>query len=115
MGCAHPRDLGLIPSEEASKIMGIGIENDWNHALDENLSMVKGVRGADCGRCCLGQSGDPWAPGGECFAPYPKDCARPRDLVLLQSEITLKIIGTHLGHSLLHRERGAKHSPPGAS
>ena len=70
MGCAHPLDLVLIPSERKSKIMGTRIENDWNHGLDEKLSLVKGVTGLDCGGWGLGQSGGPWAPGGKCFAPF---------------------------------------------
>ena len=50
MCCAHPRNLGLIQSERATKIMGVRIENDWNHALDRKLSLVKEVTGVDCGR-----------------------------------------------------------------
>ena len=58
----------MIPSERTSKTMGTHVENDWNHALDEKLSLVKEVTGLDCGGWGLGQSGSPRAPGGECFA-----------------------------------------------
>ena len=51
--------------------MGIHAENELFHDLEPKIWWIKGGPGAQTGGWGLGQSGAPWRPGGECFAPLP--------------------------------------------
>jgi len=61
--------MGLIPSERALKIMGIDFRDHSFDRLRPEISWVKGGLGYQTGGYGPGQSGVPWSPGGECFAP----------------------------------------------
>ena len=65
--------MGLIPSERASKFMGIDIRKPSFDGLGPDISWVKGGPGLQSGGWGLGQSGAPGSPGGECFAPFSEN------------------------------------------
>jgi len=63
-------DMGLIPSERASKIIRVDLRDHSFHRLGPEISWVKGGPGEQTGGCGIGQSGVPRSPGGECFTPH---------------------------------------------
>ena len=72
MGSRYLQETAGIPSERASKTMGIQIENEKNDELHGKLWMIKGGPGTQTGGWGSRQSGGPLSPGGECFAPHSK-------------------------------------------
>ena len=68
-GSRQDGDMGLAPSERASKIIGIRLRKLSFDELGLEISWVKGGPGNQTGGWGLGQSGAPCRPGGECFAP----------------------------------------------
>ena len=52
-------DMGLAPSESASKIIGVHLRNDSFDELGPEISWVKGGPGEQTGGWGLGQSGGP--------------------------------------------------------
>ena len=44
-GSRHPREMGLIPSERASKTMGIDVEFLSFDELEPEISLIKGGPG----------------------------------------------------------------------
>ena len=70
MGSRQFGEAAYIPSERASKIMRVHIENSSFDELEPEKSWIKGGPGLQTGGTPSGQSGAPWWPGGECFAPF---------------------------------------------
>ena len=68
-GSRKDTDMGLAPSERASKIIGITLRDNSFDGLGPEISWVKGGPGPHSGGWVPGQSGAPCRPGGECFAP----------------------------------------------
>ena len=69
-GSLQVRETAYIPSERASKIMIIHIENSSFDELEPWISWIKGGPGTETGGTPSGQSGGHRSPGGECFAPF---------------------------------------------
>ena len=69
-GSRQDTDLGLLPSERASKIIRVRILDHSFDGLGPEISWVKGCPGLQSGGWGPGQSGVPWSRGGECFAPF---------------------------------------------
>ena len=59
-GSRQERATPLLPSERASKIMGIEIENLSFDELEPEISWDKGVFGIPSGGILLKHSGAPW-------------------------------------------------------
>ena len=70
-GSRQDGDMGLAPSERASKIIRVHIRKLSFDGLRPNVSWVKWGPGYQTGGRGHGQSGAPCRPGGECFAPPP--------------------------------------------
>ena len=69
--CSRPLAIkSRIPSERAPKTMGIHVEFVLFHGFHVEISWIKGGPWTDSGGWGPGQSGAPWWPGGECFAPF---------------------------------------------
>ena len=67
-GSRQDTDMGLAPSERASKIIRVHLRDHSFDGLGPEISWVKGGPGPQTGGWGLGQSGGPLSPGGECFA-----------------------------------------------
>ena len=63
-------DMGLLPSERASKISRVHLRDHSFDGLGPEISWDKGGPGQQTGGWAPGQSGGPLSPGGEYFAPY---------------------------------------------
>ena len=60
MGSRQVGETAVIPSERASKIMGIDVENSSFDELEPEISWIKGGPGTQTGGTPSGQFGAPW-------------------------------------------------------